>query len=167
MNDPGPLARFQDVVAQPNAMDVIVQKLVDGEQPMTLKAIAKAWGVPYTRLAAWIFDDRERAERYNAALRFAAETYVHEAVPIADEATAERDAVAKAKLQIDTRLRIATKWDRARYGDATEVKHSGTVSLVAILSSMPRGREVDVTPDGATGAALPAPPAANPDPGPI
>jgi predicted DNA-binding ribbon-helix-helix protein len=159
--DPGPLARIESVKADPTTMDVIVQRLADGEHPESLKDIARAWKVPYTNLAAWIIEDRERADRYSAALRFAAETFVHQAVPIADGAKPERDEVAKAKLQIEARKWVASKWDRSKYGESTEVKHTGAVSLVAVLSGL-RGRELDVTPSAdspqpeATGA-LPAP----------
>lgn len=139
--DPGPMARFEAVIARADTMDEVVARIVDGEHPESLKDIARDWRIPYTRLAQWIVEDGERARRYSDALRFVAETFVHEAVPIADAAIAERDAVAKAKLQIDARKWVASKWDRSKYGESTEVKHTGTVSLVAILSGMPRDRE--------------------------
>lgn len=151
--DPGPLERFRAVVEDnPATMDVIVQRLTDGEP---LKAIARSWDVPYGKLAEWITEDRERVERYSAALRIWADSLAQECVAISDEQGEVVNEngkvfdpdVARDKLRIDTRLKLAGKLDRARYGDQTELKHTGSVSLVAVLSSMPRGViEKDVTP---------------------
>lgn len=144
--DPGPLARLEAVKADPLTMSVVVQRITDADRPETLKDICRAWRVPYGKFCEWILDDRERAEKYSAALRFVAEAEAHAALAIADGVEPERDAVAKAKLQIDTRMRLASKWARDRYGESSEVRHTGQVSLVAVLSGMPRGREIDVTP---------------------
>jgi len=66
-------------------------------------------------LCEWIAEDRVRAEKYSQALRFAAESFAHEVVPIADGATPEDVAVRKLKIQ--ARQWVAGKWDRARYGE--------------------------------------------------
>lgn len=145
-SDPGPLARLEAVKADPLTMSVVVQRITDADAPETLKDICRAWRVPYGKFCEWILDDRERAEKYSAALRFVAEAEAHAALAIADGVEPERDAVAKAKLQIDTRMRLASKWARDRYGESSEVRHTGQVSLVAVLSSLPRGRQIDVTP---------------------
>jgi hypothetical protein len=143
--DPGPMARLREVVADPQTMGVLVQRLSDGE---TLKSIAKGWQIPYGKLAEWLIEDRERSERYNAALKIWADSLAQESVGIADDGGTEAGEVQRDKLRIDTRLKLAGKWNRDRYGDATEVKHTGSVSLLAILSSMPRGNviEQDATP---------------------
>ena len=153
-HDPGPLARFNHVVSLPETMGVIVQRLCAGE---TLKQVAESWQIPYGRLAQWVIEDRERTEQYNAALRIWADSLAQETVGIADDVKASRDEVAKAKLRVSTRFAIAGKLNRERYGDATEVKHTGNVSLIAVLSSLPRGQVIDVTPAGATSAGLPPP----------
>ena len=156
ITDPGPLARLREVIADPMSMSIIVQRLTDGE---TLKEIAKVWQVPYGKLAEWVVEDRERSEKYNAALKIWADSLAQECVAIADEQEAVTKAngqvfdpdVQRDKLRIETRLKLAGKWNRGVYGDATEVKHTGSVSLVALLSGIPR-QEIDVTPP----AALPA-----------
>jgi hypothetical protein len=157
------MARFEDVIAKPDTMSIVVQRLSDGE---TLKEIARAWEIPYGRFAQWIIEDRERSERYNAALKIWADSLAQECVAIADEQceVEKRDGstfdpdVPRDKLRIETRLKLAGKWHRERYGESQEVKHTGSVSLVSILSSMPRGHTIDVTPPEP--AALPAPDAA-------
>lgn len=151
--DPGPLARLEAVKSDPTTMGVVVQRLADGE---TLKAIARSWQIPYGKFAEWIVEDSERSAMYSGALKLWGDALAQEVVQIADEVEADRDAVAKAKLQAQVRMQLAGKWNRERYGESTEVKHTGSVSLVAILSGLPRGREIDVTPAGATGA-LPSP----------
>jgi hypothetical protein len=151
LRDPGPLGRLEYVIEQADTMAIVVQRLSGGE---TLKEIAKAWEVPYGRFAQWIVEDRGRSEQYNGALKIWADSLAQECVAIADEQgeVSKRDGtsydpdVPRDKLRIETRLKLAGKWDRSRYGEATEVKHTGSVSLVAILSSMPRGQVVDVTP---------------------
>lgn len=142
--NPGPLARFREIVAQASTMEEIVQRIAeDGE---TLKSIAKAWDVPYAKLAQWVVEDKERSELYSRALRFAAETFAHEIVPIVDgkHPDALQDPAAR-KLQMEGRKWLASKWDRARYGDTQTLEHKGSLSLVAVLAGLPRtGKTIDL-----------------------
>lgn len=149
--DPGPLERFREMVEDPTTMSVLVQRVSDGE---TLKEISKKWQVPYGRLAEWIIEDTERSAQYNQARQIWSDALATESVQIADDANADQASVQKAKLRIETRMKLASKLNRATYGDAVEHKHTGSVSLIAVLSSLPRGREIDATPSP---AALPAP----------
>ncbi len=143
LRDPGPMARFEDVIEKPDTLSIIVQRITDADKPETLKEIARAWQVPHGKLAEWITEDRERAEKYANALKVAGEAAAHDVVRIADGASVED--VAVRKLQIDARKWYAGKVSRERFGESQEVRHTGSVSLVAILSSMPRV-ERDVTP---------------------
>jgi hypothetical protein len=152
--DPGPLARFREVIEDASTMGLIVQRVTDGE---TLKDIARAWSIPYGRLAEWIVEDRTRSEQFNQALAIWADSLAHESVQIADEGGAEAGEVQRDKLRIDTRLKLAGKLNRPRYGDSTEIKHTGTVSLIAVLSSLPRGRVLDALPESEPAGALAVP----------
>lgn len=118
--DPGPLARLEDVKGDEHAPSVIFQRLADGE---SLADIAKAWGVPKGRFIEWF--TTQHAALYDAALRVLAGEYAHETVGIADDADEDRDAVAKAKLRTEIRLRLAGHWDRARYGAAKDAGSAG------------------------------------------
>jgi hypothetical protein len=141
--DPGPLARWNVVKADEMTMPIVVQRIADGE---TLKQIAKAWQVPYGLFAQWLIEDRERSEQYNAALKLWMDSLAQETVQIADEqaAVVKEDGstydpnVQRDKLRIDTRLKLAGKLNRERYGDQTDLKVSGSVSLISVLSSLPR-----------------------------
>lgn len=142
--DPGPLARFAEVTENPSTMPILAQRLSEGE---TLKEIAKDWEIPYGRLAQWVIEDRERSEQYNVALKIWADSLAQECVSISDEqnmVTTERGTtfdpdVPRDKLRIETRLKLAGKWDRNRYGEQTKHEHTGSLSLISVLSSIPRG----------------------------
>ena len=124
--DSGPLARLETVVASPETVSVVFQRVSDGE---TLKGIAKAWGVPVGRFTEWVMTKHEVV--YDAALRVRADQLAHETVAIADGADA--DTVGPAKLQVDTRLKLAGKWDRGRYGEVVKVDRTITVTADAGL----------------------------------
>lgn len=169
------LARLAEVIADPNTMSVIVQRITDGDDPETLKQIAKAWQVPAGKLAEWITEDRDRAEKYALALKIAAEQAALDTARISDGVPVQavdpngkplfdetgkpvliHHDVARDKLRVETRKWLAGKLAREKFGEMNEVKVSGSVSLIAVLSSLPRGRGVDVTPETVT-SALPAP----------
>ena len=48
---------------------------------------------------------------------------------VADEVAEDKDAIAKAKLRIDTMLRTAARWDRERYGERDTAGVTVTVNL--------------------------------------
>lgn len=158
--DPGPLARFAEVAENASTMPILVQRLSEGE---TLKEIAKDWEIPYGRLAQWVIEDRERSEQYNVALKVWADALAQECLAIADEQSEVEKAgggtfdpdVPRDKLRIDTRLRIAGKWDRNRYGEQTKIEHGGSLSLISVLSSIPRGEVFEHEVQPAMGLAAP------------
>lgn len=138
-------ARFEEWAADPLSVDVLTQRIAEGE---TLTAVCTSRQIPYALTAQWIAEDAERLRRYEAALSLWADAEAQRCLAIADGATPED--VAAAKLRITTRLSLAGKWDRRRYGEHTKVEHSGSVSsLIQVLSSLPR----DVTPQPAALAA--------------
>jgi len=65
-------------------------------------------------LGAFLAEDATRVDMYQRALRWVADGYVADAVGIADDAT--MDGLGVAKLQIDTRLKVAEKLDPVRFG---------------------------------------------------
>lgn len=103
------------VISDPVTMDVISQRVAEGEP---LKEIADAWNVPYGRLAKWIATDPHRLAEFEAALATWADAEAQSCIGIADDA--DPDDIAHAKLRIDTRLRLAEKWNRKRYGQKGE-----------------------------------------------
>lgn len=123
--DPGPMQRLEVVVGEASTPSVVFQRLTDGD---TLREIAKSWHVPVGRFTEWY--TTEYAGLYDAALKVLAAQDAHETVEIADGATAE--GVRQAKLRVDARKWRSSKWDRERYGEKTEVKHSGLMPTLVI-----------------------------------
>lgn len=113
-HDPGPLARFEEVKADAAVPMMVFGRVCDGE---TLRGIAKEWRVPRGRFIEWF--TAEHAALYDSALKIRADELAHEALSRADGA-ATPEEVPAARLQVDTRLKLAAKWDRRRYGEEAE-----------------------------------------------
>ena len=152
--DPGPMARLEVVKVQAETPSVVFQRVAEGE---SLKAIAKSWQVPAGRFTEWF--STTHADLYDAALKVRADQLAHEALTISDEqAEVEKEdgstydpQVPRDKLRVDTRLKLAGKWDRERYGDKTEVRHSGLMPTLVIeiageVRKEPRVIEADPLP---------------------
>lgn len=153
--DPGPLARLEAVKADQAAPKVIFHRLCDGE---TLKEIAKAWGVPRGQFVLWY--TTEHSALYDAALKARADELAHEALAISDEqAEVVKEngqkfdpEVPRDKLRVDTRLRLAEKWDRARYGSKDNGPAGGGITVVVDRSC---GGTVEITAGGVSARVLP------------
>jgi hypothetical protein len=103
------IQRLQLVVDDPMTMEVVIQRVIDGE---SLRQIARAWKLPVTRFVKWISDDEKRLAEYEGALRIRADELVHEALITAETG----EDVARDKLVIDTGLKVAAMWDKQKYG---------------------------------------------------
>ena len=149
--DPGPIARLEAVVAQEHTPSVVFQRVTDGE---TLREIAKAWQVPAGLFMEWF--TTEYASLYDTALRLRADDLAHDALAVSEgpprqAVNAEGDPllddagqpvivapdVARDKLRVDTKLKLAGKWDRDRYGEKTDIRHSGLVPTLVIEIAVP------------------------------
>lgn len=121
--DPGPMARFEALVREAGTMGVVVQRLTEGE---TLKEMARAWEVPYGKLAEWIVESKDRSERYARATQVWVDALARSTVATARDAAVEptKVGIAAAKLVIDTNFRIAGKLFREQYGDSSQVSLS-------------------------------------------
>ena len=130
------MARLEVVVSEASTPSVVFQRVAEGE---SLKEVAKSWQVPVGRFTEWF--SNEHAELYDAALKVRADQLAHEALEISDEqqAVEKKDGsefdpdVPRDKLRVDTRLKLASKWDRARYGETVKIDRMITVSADAGL----------------------------------
>lgn len=125
-SDNGPMARLQALKDDPNTPSVIFQRLTDKE---TLPDIAKSWNVPKGRLTEWF--TVQHADVYDAAMKVVAADLAIEAMQAARDATPED--VSVKKLLADVALKLAAKFDRARYGETVRVEKSVTVGVDAGL----------------------------------
>ena len=119
-----------------------LDKIACGDSP---KAVADEYCILFGVFMRWIEADPDRRREYDAALRIATEGHAHDCIAIADaqqEATGPGGKVydpevARDKLRIETRLKLAGKWDRARYGEVkTDINVNIGGSLIAVLSSI-------------------------------
>ncbi|MGH8743625.1 MAG: hypothetical protein ACREUY_05025 [Burkholderiales bacterium] len=111
--DPGPMARLEDVKRDADAPDDVFSRLCEG---MSLFQIARAWGLPKHGFADWFLT--EHGDLVDRAQRALASERMHEVVAIADDASGD---VVRDKLRVETRFRVAAKFDRRRYGDEGDV----------------------------------------------
>ena len=119
------IQRLQVVVDDPMTMEIVIQRVLDGE---SLKSIARSWKLPVTRFIKWISDDEKRLAEYEGALRIRADELVYEAVERAEGVVGpdgELSEVARDKLVIDTNLKVAAFWDKTRYGNEKAVGGAG------------------------------------------
>ena len=139
--DPGPLARLEHVKSQADTARVVFQRIAGGETP---EQIARAWAVPVGLFTHWYTTEHERD--YEAALRVRAEGLAHGALEAVDGATPE--TVGVAKLQADTYLRVAGKWNRKRYGEEQEaVRTTPVVIQIANLRGAEQPLLVEAPPE--------------------
>ena len=124
--------RFEIVIADPLTIEVVIQRVLDGE---SLKRIARSWKVPTLRFVKWVSDDAVRLASYEGALRIRADELIHETLEIA--AAADDYTVACDKLRIDTHIKVAAMWDRQRYGGEKGV---GGAGITVVIN---RGRYAD------------------------
>lgn len=148
------------VKAADTTPSVIFSRLTEGE---SLKEIAKAWAVPAGRFTEWF--TTQHGELYDAALKVRADQLAHKALDVAStpqpgvttktkadgsvEVT-EEDMLGHRKLYSETMLKLAGKWDRDRYGDKTDVRHSGLVPTLTIeivgVAQAPQERVIEHEP---------------------
>jgi hypothetical protein len=110
------LAAFEAWRADPLSASILVQRVAEGE---TLRDICASMGVAYSLVARHVAGTPALNAEYEAALAIWGDALAQETLAIADgtKGTAEAAVVAVAKLRAETRMRLAGKWDRKRYGE--------------------------------------------------
>lgn len=88
----------------------------------------------------WIRGNDERSAEYDLALQDYAHKVAMECLPIADgEGDVQRD-----RLRTDVRMKLASKWDRSRYGEKVDVVHGLTGGFSAALQAISERRRLVV-----------------------
>lgn len=120
-----------------NTLDNITRRIANGD---TLREICDSSKWPYDGVCKWIAETKGGARAYSEALSMWADTLAQETIGIADGIKNEtvQAKVSAAKVRIDTRLKIASRLNRDRYGEAPTVTvNAQSGSLVSILSALP------------------------------
>jgi len=124
-------ARYLERVSdESRLLDEMVQRMCGGDGGYEgLPAICAVWDVPYGRVLAWLMADESRYAVYARALEMQAKGLVSETVALADGGGED---VARDKLRVDTRFRLAKYHDNKTYGD--KVEHSGLSAPVFLVT---------------------------------
>jgi hypothetical protein len=111
-----------------------MQQVLTGlSEGVPLALIARQIGVHRSTIHAWKAEDPDFAQAYEYARDLGWDRLASEAIAIADNVEAvvfDREgvphpnhaAVMRAKVQIETRLKLLAKWDSGRYGAAKALK---------------------------------------------
>ncbi len=123
--DKGPMWRLAQMKADPEAPKRIFQMLTEGHDgrefpKASLRNVARELQVPKGAFVEWFTS--EHAQLYEAALRVVAADLAIKAAEAAIDATPED--VAVRRLQAETFLKLASRFDRARYGEQAPMGRS-------------------------------------------
>lgn len=118
------MARFVAVCEDPATPSIVVQRLMGGE---SLRDIARAWKIPYTRFMVWIAANGDLTEQCKRARELAGVELRMEGLEIVDSATPETVAIAREQARY--RERLARDLNRPLFGNVTHHKHEHTVDL--------------------------------------
>lgn len=118
------IAAFEEWKADPRSWSELLQRVAEGE---TLPEVCKSKGLAYSLIAKHIAETPLLKAEYDAALQIWGDALAQETVKIADDATPE--TIGPAKLQVDTRLKVAGKLDRERYGERERPAVAVNISL--------------------------------------
>jgi transcriptional regulator with XRE-family HTH domain len=109
--------------AVPDLAMEVGECIAEGELP---REIARRFGVKRSQLMLWLRGDAERYAMYLASLQALADEKAMEVLGIADEqavaysknGTPFDPDVGRDGLRIKARMWLASRWDRARYGES-------------------------------------------------
>jgi len=127
MADSGPLARLEEFKTNEHFPEEVFGRVAEGQ---TLRAIARSLGLPPAPFSRWYME--VHGDLYDKARIARAEDLVGDAL---DAATADlgKDEVPAAKLKAEILMKVASKYDKARYGDSLQVNKTETFAIDAGL----------------------------------
>jgi len=124
---------------QAEILSEVCQRLAKGEP---LAQICREEGKPDpATIWRWTEKDQEAAQAIARAREAGFDQIALDALNIADDGENDtyedkdgfvrtnNDVVQRARLRVETRLKLLAKWDPKRYGDKIQTEHSGKVSV--------------------------------------
>ncbi len=137
----------------------ILERIAAGE---TLKSIAKDYGCSpsFMHYLCTFPHGSKRNELYREARRASATAHMEAALEIVDTVPLDRDAIARAKLQVEHRRVMAAAFDRELFGDTKNgpavVFNAGELYMQALQSPVTSGpalpaKEADLLEDDPDG----------------
>lgn len=126
-------------------VDAICRQIAGGE---TLSAICRKDSMPdRTTVYDWINADETLSQRFARARDLGFDAIADEALGIADDGSrdyqesddgrlvADHDHIARARLRVETRLKLLAKWSPKKYGDKIEIAGDPNAPLRQELSA--------------------------------
>lgn len=115
------LARYVEFIERDDALDELVERMSGAMGACEgLPEVCRAMDLPYGRVLRWLMADEGRYKRYLQALEVQAHELVAETVRIADGV---KNDVARDKLRVETRFRLAKHHASKLYGEKVEHQH--------------------------------------------
>lgn len=109
--------------------DKICEKLIEGK---SLRSVCKEEEMPApSTVFKWLREHKDFSEQYARAKQESSDAMAEEILDIGDEVVADKDAVAKARLQVDTRKWLMAKMKPKKYGEQIDVTSGG--DKIAVL----------------------------------
>lgn len=106
-------AKLDNIIAEQGKDFVISQVITRIAEGCDPKDIARSFGIHYVYLKRWL--ENECSEDISLALRARADMLEYDASTIVD--AADPDSVQVARLQSEHKMKLASRFDRARYGE--------------------------------------------------
>lgn len=117
-------------------------------QGKTLRQWCRENGLHYSTVYLWMEKDEGFAQRFARARDIGSDCIADEILDIADTQAegvrteksdlgykeVREDMLGHRKLQVDTRLKLLAKWNPRKYGDKTQVEHTGKVTLESLVA---------------------------------
>src|SRR5437660_836229 len=156
-----PIERFvKRQIQEQGGWPRILERIASGE---SISHVASTFlrpdgvSISFAFFSRLLHQDPEREAPLAEAKRLRAEAWADEALKVSDETIPNRDDIAKAKLRIETRLRLASLADRTQYGESRQDVNV-TVNVASLHVDALRHRTLDaLSPSvAALGAAEPA-----------
>lgn len=140
-----PMRRMAIQIIQDNGGEDMLLGLI--RSGYTVKRCAEKLGISQSVLQMWLTDTPERREKVALARAEAASYLADETLEIADTATNEDERVAR--LRIDTRKWLASKWAPQTYGEnrgpAVTINindmHLKAVKTIDVIDAEPTGQD--------------------------
>lgn len=114
-------AKLDNIIAEHGKEFVIGQVITRVAEGCSLKDIAHSFGIHFVYLKKWL--EEHAGDDVSLALRARADCLEHEATTAVD--MADPDSVSVARLQSDHRMKLASRFDRAKYGDKPVAETGG------------------------------------------
>jgi len=115
----GDLGYLQVVPYDPRLAALIVARVAEGQM---LGPVIEEYRLSWGTINKWKKRVREFGEGLREAQRMGAQKLAEETVEIADELTETMMGSARNKLRVETRMKLAAKYDPERYGDKADVE---------------------------------------------